>query len=190
MTRFPISEILVEVHRDRTVTAHGKHRVVGSLDSLAALDSTADRTTRSLDSLNVHLGGNMPTQLLTRRSRRSSSAAVSLIRLEVFGTPVTWDRKGQHTVSWHAPLRNRFGGITTVVAAGSCNIYNYPLVDGVQPSAAQAKVVAALILAISSRTARTTSRNSNESGDASRVMELPDSSGATPMLALLVSNSA
>ena len=125
---------------------------------------------------------------ITRRRRRSSTPAVSVARLEVFGVPVTWDRKGQHTVCWHAPLRVRLGGITTVLAAGSCNLYSSPAVDGVEPSAAQAKVVAALFLAISARTAG--SSLSADEAEQNNVMEQPDSSGATPMLALLVANSA
>ena len=87
---------------------------------------------------------------------------------------LTWDRSSQHTISWSKPLKLHVRSIPTVIAAGSCNLYAFPSVDGQTPSSAQIQVLVKMLTALV-----------NDS-----IFDMPDSSGATPLLALLVANNS
>jgi hypothetical protein len=99
-------------------------------------------------------------------------------------TVVRWDRSGQHTVTWEQPLKLSLEGVVTVVAPGSCNLYQFPRLHGHEASAAQMSVVGELLLRIAS-----IGHTSPAASSDFCVFDLPDSSGATPIMGLLLSNT-
>lgn len=95
-----------------------------------------------------------------------------------------WLQKGQHTVRWPLPIRIAVNGVMTSLAAGQANLYMYPKVTFnkvpgepglVHLSGSRLKVLDALIAAIAVT---------------GSVFESHDGAGATPILGLMVANTA
>jgi hypothetical protein len=124
---------------------------------------------------------------MATRSRSSRNAPPAQTQADVQvevqqgkAVSVHWDRTKQHTISWSEPLKFRIAGGaaaggTAALSKGSCNLYAFPLVDGEPPTSAQVSILHELLLALA--------RSSDE-------VLLPDASGATAILALLVANTA
>ena len=112
------------------------------------------------------------------------------------GTSVrfSWSTAGQHTLTWSDTIRVRIDDHITALLPGSCNLYNFPTVQFLKSTHIQAEeqdglrlqVLVDLITAIATGSGLT--RGDGVLGQS--PFDLPDDSGATPILALLVANTA
>ena len=98
----------------------------------------------------------------------------------------SWDAATQHTLSWPEPLRVALdpeSPIMTVVGAGSVNLYTMPTVNSTvggipyELTPGQLQAVYQLILTIATHSSTR------------HLFDAPDSSGATPVLAIAVANT-